>query len=236
MADIPPPSGQRVRELLGHRFEGVTFVHIGTTPVTITGTAAQRHTIYAARINRGSPSYSVALAMCTPSDIRSRQLKDIPWTQLHLRTYNYPAELFHQFKMLDWDAIGEAQYLSAEPFKEKTTVTTKSGKIVKNPNYVKITDLPLFEFQSDGAGKQVVYNTEDKTLLVQVRAPGVDKDNLGGLDLPTETTLLPAVEVFNTVIYFPANLADGIEKRVNSNIPRGLKDVSSTHVAFNYKK
>lgn len=236
MAEILPPSNQRIRELLGHRFEGVTFVHIGTTPITIKGTATQRHTIYAARIDRGSPSYSIALALCTPSDVRSRQLKDIPWTQLHLRTYNFPNEFFNQFRMLDWDAIGDAQYLSTEPFKEKTTVTTKSGKIVKNPNYVKITDLPLNEYQSDGAGRQVVYTTEDKTTLVVVRAPDVDKDNLGGLDLPTSTTLLPTIEVFNTVIYFPSNLADGVEKRVNNNIPRGLKDVSDTYVAFNYKK
>lgn len=236
MAEILPPSNQRIRELLGHRFDGVTFVHIGTTPITVKGTAAQRFTIYAARIHRGSPTFSVALALCTPSDVRSRALKDIPWTQLHLRTYNYPGELFNQFSTLDWDAIPEAQYLSYEPFKEKTTVTTKSGKIVKNPNYVKITDLPLDELQSDGAGRQVVYTTSDKSILVEVRAPDVDKDNLGGLDLPTSTTLLPTIEVFNTVIYFPGNLVDGLEKRVNNNIPRGLKDVSGTHVEFNYKK
>lgn len=220
MASVDIQSHNRVRDLLGRRFGDVIFTKIDTITINIEGTTTQRHGMYVARINRDSTCHCLAIALCAPGNEPSKKkLKDIAWTQLHLRTYNNPENLYDKINA-DWEKMGEPQHLSVDMLEEPKFVMTKDGKKVKNPQYYPILDLPLEQYTSDEEGREITYISEDKTVLVTCRAHDVDEDNLGGQELPSDTTLMPALEMFNTVIWFPATLADALA----TNIPiRGTK-------------
>lgn len=204
-----------VRDLLGRRFGDVIFTKIGTIQVTIKGTASQRHGIFAARINRNSTSHTIAMAYTAPAtqEFEKKKLADIGWTQLHLRTYNKPELLYDQVN-LDWEKMGEPQYLSADMIEEPRFVRTKDGRKVRNPQYNPIEDLPLTQYSSDNDATKITYISEDKTVLVTCKAQDIDEENIGGQELPPDTTLLPVIEQFNTVIWFPASMADAFQMMV----------------------
>lgn len=226
-------SHSAVRDLLGRRFGDVIFTKIGTIQVTIKGTATQRHGIFAARINRNSTAHTIAMAFCAPAtEIEKKKLTEIGWTQLHLRTYNNPQLLYDQFN-LAWEKMGEPQHLNVDLLEEPRYVRTKDNRRVKNPMYNPISDLPLKQYGSENDGLKITYISEDKTVLVTCKAQDVDEENIGGQELPPTTTLLPVIEQFNTVIWFPATMADAFQTVVPI---RGTGKNEDENIKFRHSK
>jgi hypothetical protein len=186
-----PGKSDTIVALINARFKDVVFSLLGHILIKLYNENSPTHVaVYGARIDRYCTGDALALAICMPSDLAATTIDNLMWTQLHLRTYEGTDDLFSQFQ-LEWDNLGNPQPLAIDAYNDVDV------KVYEDSTYPEVRE------KGYKPNKHTrTYRTRDGTVALTLRAPSGDPRGLGGNDLPKETTFVPALEQFNTVIWF----------------------------------
>lgn len=169
-------------EMLYARVSNVTLRRLTDAPATIRDGREYKAYIYAAQIARDIIGKSLCIVVCSENAGGSASLNGLKWSSIHLRTYRTLEDLDEQVPIA-WDRLGEAQYLTVGVYDD-------------------YPDPELLEMEKLRTGNSRSYNSKEvphlKVTLESMQPKG--PRGLSCTDLPKETTLVPAIEFFNTTL------------------------------------
>ncbi|SRR5260221_6239475 len=171
-----------VTQVLHEKLGSITLNYLGTVQLNVSSMPGTVAKVYGARVERESIGCSVVLIL-THEDLGPQCKYDqSSWFSLQLRHYINFSEAKDQIP-INWDNIGDVQKMNPNP-------------------YQGLTDQSLTEFGTTKMRQRTYKNDKDLPGLILTLETSRMPRWQGSNDLPSETTLFPALDHHQTTIEF----------------------------------